>query len=148
MNTNTFLNAKDAKSTRNSQKESQNFEDDFSNEIIGAAVEVQRVLGAGLLESAYAAALALELHERELGFVREAPIESFYKGKSLGVSFKADCIVESSVIIEIKAQANLLDIHRAQLLSYLRASGLRLGLLINFHDLPLTKTVKRIVNHL
>jgi GxxExxY protein len=148
MNANPFFIAKDAKSTRNVQNEIPNFEDDFSSAIIGAAVEVQRVLGAGLLESTYAAALAIELHERELGFVREAPIESFYKGKSVGIGFKANFIVESSVILEIKAQATLLDIHRAQLLSYLRAAGLKLGLLINFHDLPLTKTVKRIVNHL
>jgi GxxExxY protein len=148
MNANPFFIAQDAKSTRNAQNENPNFEDDFSSAIIGAAVEVQRVLGAGLLESTYAAALAIELHERELGFVREAPIESFYKGTSVGIGFKADFIVESSVILEIKAQATLLDIHRAQLLSYLRASGLKLGLLINFHDLPLTKTVKRIVNHL
>jgi GxxExxY protein len=146
MNTDSFLNAKDAKFTRNSQNETPNFQDDFSSEIIGAAVEVQRVLGTGLLESAYAAALAIELHERELSFVKEAPIEGFYKGKSLGIAYKADFIVERSVIVEIKAISSVADTHRAQLLSYLKCAEIKLGLLINFHDFPLTKSIKRIVN--
>ncbi len=144
---NTFLNAKDAKVARNSQNENQNFENDFSSDIIGAAIEVQRVLGTGLLESAYCAALEIEFAELELGFAREVPIEAFYKSKSLGVGFRADFIVENSVIVEVKALSTLLDSHRAQLLSYLRTSGLPLGLLINFHEFPLTKSIKRLVNH-
>jgi GxxExxY protein len=121
-------------------------EDDFSHEIIGAAVEVQRVLGPGLLESAYAGALAVELRERELGFQREVPVSAGYKGHSLGVVYRADFIVEGSVIVELKATDVLTELHRAQLLSYLRLSGLKLGLLINFHTFPVVRGIQRVVN--
>ena len=140
--------AKDAKDPRRTQKDSQNFEDDFSHPIIGAAVEVQRVLGVGLLESAYAEALALELAERGLRFVREVPIVATYKGQTVGIAYRADFIVENSVILELKAMDGLADVHRAQLLSYLRLSGLKLGLLINFHAFPVVKGIHRLVNKL
>jgi GxxExxY protein len=140
--------AEDAKVTQKTQKEYQNGENDFSHEIIGAAVEVQRVLGVGLLESAYAAAMAIELKERELYFEREVPVSSEYKGYNLGVVYKADFVVEQSVIVELKAIDILADIHRAQLLSYLRLSGLKLGLLINFHAFPVVKGIHRLVNKL
>ena len=141
-------NAEGAKDSQRTQKDCQIFENDFSREIIGAAVEVQRVLGPGLLESAYAAALAVELGERELAFVREAPIEASYKGRSLGVAYRADFIVEGSVIVELKAMDAVSELHRAQLLSYLRVSGLKLGLLINFHSFPVVKGIHRVVNKL
>ncbi|WP_395349046.1 GxxExxY protein [Variovorax sp. UC122_21] len=140
--------AEDAKDSRRTQKEDKNFLDDFSHDIIGAAVEVQRVLGVGLLESAYAAALAVELNERELRFEREAPITAYYKGRSVGVAYRADFVVEDSVIVELKAIDVLADLHRAQLLSYLRLSGLKLGLLINFHAFPVVKGIQRMVNKL
>jgi GxxExxY protein len=153
MNTNTntnteFSDAEDAKVTQRTQKEYQNIEDDFSHDIIGAAVEVQRVLGVGLLESAYAAALAIELKERELYFEREVPIQATYKGYNLGTVYKADFIVEGAVIVELKAIDSLADVHRAQLLSYLRLSGIKLGLLINFHAFPVVKGIHRMVNKL
>ena len=153
MNTNTNTNtehpdAEDAKVTQRTQKEYQNAEDDFSHAIIGAAVEVQRVLGVGLLESAYAAALAIELKEREFYFEREVAIQANYKGYNLGTVYKADFIVEDSVIVELKAIDVLADVHRAQLLSYLRLSGIRLGLLINFHAFPVVKGIHRMVNKL
>ncbi len=141
-------NAKDAKDSRRSQKESQNFEEDFSHPIIGAAVEVQRVLGVGLLESAYAGALAVELADRGLRFEREVAVAASYKGQSLGAAFRADFIVEGSVIVELKAMEGVTDVHRAQLLSYLRLSGLKLGLLINFHSFPVVKGIHRLVNQL
>ncbi len=153
MNTNTNTNtehpdAKDAKDSRRAQKNSQNFDDDFSHEIIGALVEVQRVLGVGLLESAYAAALAIEFKERELFFEREVAIAASYKGYNLGTVYKADFIVEESVIVELKAIDVVADVHRAQLLSYLRLSGLKLGLLVNFHAFPVVKGIHRMVNKL
>jgi GxxExxY protein len=140
--------AKDAKVARRARKEDQNFDDDFSHEIIGAAVEVQRVLGVGLLESAYADALAIELGERELYFEREVAVLSEYKGRPLGVAYRADFIVERSVIVELKAMEGVTDLHRAQLLSYLRLSNLKLGLLINFHAFPVVKGIHRMVNKL
>ncbi len=139
--------AEDAKFTQRTQKE-QPIENDCSHAIIGAAVEVQRVLGVGLLESAYAAALAIELKQRDLRFEREVPISGRYKGADIGVVYRADFIVEGSVMLELKAMEGVLDVHRAQLITYLRHSGLRLGLLINFHSFPVVKGIHRVVNKL
>ncbi|MEZ0307155.1 MAG: GxxExxY protein [Ramlibacter sp.] len=123
-------------------------EDDFSHGIIGAAVEVQRVLGVGLLESAYADAFAIELTERELGFKRDVPIRATYKAHDLGVVYSADFIVEDSVIVGLKAMDAETDLQRSQLLSCLKLSGLGLGLLINFHAFPVVKGIHRLVNKL
>ncbi len=139
-----FLNAEGAKDSQKSLK----VEDEISHAVTGAAVEVQRVLGTGLLESAYAAALAVELRERGLSFEREVPVPASYKGQMLGVAFRADFLIERCVLLELKAIDMLTELHRAQLLSYLRVSGLRLGLLINFHTFPVVKGVKRVVNKL
>ena len=141
------LNAEGAEDAQKSQKEVP-IENDFSREIIGAAVEVQRVLGTGLLESAYSAALAIELAERGLAFAREVPIQGRYKGRDLGVAYRADLVVERSVIVEIKAIDVVTELHRLQLLSYLRVSGMRLGLLVNFHAFPVVKGIHRLVNRL
>jgi GxxExxY protein len=140
--------AEDAQVTQRTQKEQPKVENDFSHEIIGAVVEVQRVLGVGLLESAYAGALAIELADRRLKFEREVPVKAAYKGQDVGLGFRADFIVEGSVIVELKAIDAMSDVHRAQLLSYLRLTGLRLGLLINFHAFPVVKGIQRLVNHL
>jgi GxxExxY protein len=139
--------AEGAEVTQKAQKE-QPIENDCSHAIIGAAVEVQRVLGVGLLESAYAAALAIELAEREIGFQREVPITAQYKGRDIGLTYRADFIVEDSVILEVKAVDALAEIHRAQLLSYLRLAGLKLGLLLNFNVYPVVKAIHRVVNKL
>ena len=144
---NRIFNAEGAEVTQKSQKEDK-IENDFTRDIIGAAVEVQRVLGVGLLESAYMAALALELAERKIQFAQEVPISGNYKGKTLGVAYRADLIVERSVIVEVKAVESITPVHRSQLLSYLRLSGLKLGLLINFHGFPVVKYVHRVVNKL
>jgi GxxExxY protein len=149
MNTETgHPDAEAAEDPQRTQKENQSMENDFSREIIGAAVEVQRVLGVGLLESAYAAAMAIELKERELFFEREVGVPAQYKGHGLGTVYRADFIVERSVILELKAVDALAEIHRAQLLSYLRLAGMKLGLLINFHAFPVVKGVHRMVNKL
>jgi GxxExxY protein len=152
MNTKPFSNAEDAKDSQSTQKRSQKgemlFENDYSHEIIGAAVEIQRVLGVGLLESTYASALAVELEERRLRFEREVAVEAWYKDQPLGVAYRADFIVEGRVIVELKAIESVTELHRAQLLSYLRVSGLKLGLLINFHTFPVFKGIHRLVNQL
>jgi GxxExxY protein len=119
---------------------------DFSHEIIGAAVEVQRVLGTGLVESAYAAALEVELAEREIGFQREVPLSAHYKHRDLGEVYRAGFVVEQSVIVELRAVEVLTDLHRAQVMAALRLSGLKLGLLINFNVFPVVKGVHRIVS--
>ena len=119
---------------------------DFSHEIIGAAVEVQRVLGTGLLEGAYASALAIELAEREIGFTRDVALSASYKGRSLGEVYRAGFVIEQSVIVELKAVDLLTDLHRSQVLAALRLSGLKLGLLINFNVFPVVKGVHRIVS--
>jgi GxxExxY protein len=142
-----FLNAEGAEDSQRTQRDSP-LENDFSHEIIGAALEVQRALGTGLLESAYSAALAIELAEREMGFSQEVAITGTYKGKPLGVAYRADFIVENAVIVEVKAIDAITELHRAQLLSYLRVTGLKLGLIINFHAFPLVKGVHRMVNKL
>ena len=119
---------------------------DFSHEIIGAAVEVQRVLGTGLLESAYVAALEVEFAEREIGFQRDVPLSAHYKQRDLGVVHRAGFVVEQSVIVELRAVDVLTDLHRAQVMAALRLSGLKLGLLINFNVFPVVKGVHRIVS--
>ena len=113
---------------------------------LGAEVEVQRVLGTGLSESAYAAALEVELAEREIGFKRDVPLSASYKGRPLGEVYRAGFVVEQSVIVEIRAADVLTDFHRAQVMAALRLSGLKLGLLINFNIFPVVKGVHRIVS--
>jgi GxxExxY protein len=139
--------AEGAEVSQRTQKE-QPIENDCSHAIIGAAVEVQRVLGVGLLESAYSAALAIEFRERGLKFQREVAMSGKYKGRDVGLAYRTDFIVEGAVIVEVKAVDALADIHRSQLLSYLRLSGMKLGLLINFHAFPVVKGTQRVVNKL
>jgi GxxExxY protein len=139
-------NAKDAKDAQKTQNEILDL--DCTREIIGAAVEVQRVLGVGLLESAYAAALEIELAHAGLNYRREVPVYGRYKGQDIGLLYRADFIVESSVVLELKALEATNEAHRAQLLSYLKVSGHKLGLLMNFHVFPATKGTQRVVNQL
>ena len=141
-------NAEDAETSQRTQKEQPKIENDFSHQIIGAAVEVQRVLGTGLLESAYSAALAAELAERGVRFPREVPTRAVHKGRPPGGAYPGGFVVGGQGVVEIKAIDGIQEVHRAQLLSYLRVSGLKLGLLINFHAFPVVKGVHRIVNKL
>jgi GxxExxY protein len=120
--------------------------DQITRRIIGAAIEVHKTIGPGLLESAYEACLSYEL--RQLGFKVEqqkaGPV--VYKKVELDCGYRLDLVVEDSVIVEIKAVEQLAPIHDAQVLSYLRISGKRVGLLINFHVRVLKDGLKRIVN--
>ena len=123
-------------------------EDKFSREIIGAAIEVHRYLGPGLLESAYEECLCREFSIRNLAFERQKPLEVFYKGLKLDCGYRLDVVVEKLVILELKATDRIEPIHEAQLISYLKLSGLKLGILINFNVPILKEGIKRIVNGL
>lgn len=117
----------------------------ITRRIIGAAIEVHKGLGPGLLESAYETCLAYEL--RQLGFKveQQLPLPVVYDVK-LDCGYRLDLVVEDSVILEIKAVQELAPIHDAQLLSYLRISGKRVGLIINFHERVLKDGLKRVVS--
>ena len=118
-------------------------EEDLTNLIIGAAIEVHRELGPGLLESAYAACLCRELQLRGLEFEREKPMPVAYKGLHIDCGYRLDVLVDGRVILELKAVKELRPIHEAQLLTYLRLSGVRVGLLINFNVPVLRDGIKR-----
>lgn len=118
----------------------------ITRRIIGAAIEVHRHLGPGLLESAYEKCLAFELRERGLKVDEQKPLPVIYKGVGLDCGYRLDLVVEDEVVVEIKAIEHLAPIHEAQLLSYLRLSGKHVGLLINFHVRILKNGLKRIVN--
>ncbi len=123
-------------------------ENECSKIIIGAAIEVHNELGAGLLESAYEAALAIEFTERRLQFHRQLALPARYKGVELGDAYRIDFLVEDLVIVELKAVTALAPVHSAQVLTYLRLSGKRLGLLFNFHADSIRNGTCRIVNQL
>ena len=120
--------------------------DQISRRIIGAAIEVHRHLGPGLLESAYQSCLAFELQLRGFRIEEQRALSVTYKEVKLDCGYRLDIVVEDEIILEIKAVEKLLPIHDAQLLSYLRLSHKRVGLLMNFHVPVLTKGLKRIVN--
>jgi len=122
-------------------------EDQITDKIIGASIEVHRVLGPGLLESAHEECLCYELSQRELKFARQVPLPVTYKEIKLACGYKMDLLVEGLVVIELKTVEGLLPVHSAQLLSYLRLSGKPVGLLINFNSPTVKSGLKRIVNN-
>lgn len=113
-------------------------ENELSNRIIGAAIEVHRSLGPGLLESTYEECLCHELSLNGILFKRQAPMKVVYKGIQLDCGYRTDIIVDEKVILELKSVAEIQPIHKAQLLTYLKLSGLKLGMLLNF-NFPLMK---------
>ena len=121
-------------------------ENPLTDKIIGAALEVHRHIGPGLLESAYEECLCSELSRCGLRFQRQVHLPVLYKGLRLDCAYKMDLVVEDSVVVEIKAIDQLLPIHKAQLLTYLRASGKRTGLLINFNVVKLKDGLRRVLN--
>ncbi|MCP4252214.1 MAG: GxxExxY protein [Candidatus Scalindua sp.] len=123
-------------------------EDRMSKEIIGAAIEVHRHLGAGLLESAYEECLCKELEIRDIVFKRQKPLAVVYKGITLDCGYKLEIVVGGKVILELKSVSKIEPIHEAQLLTYLKLTELKLGILINFNVPILTNGIKRIVNNL
>jgi GxxExxY protein len=119
-------------------------EKDLTEQIIGAAIEVHRKLGPGLLESVYRACLARELVLRGLSFEQEKPLPVEYKGVLIDCSYRLDLIVAGKVVVEVKAVDALLPVHEAQLLTYLKLTGCRVGLLINFNVPVLKNGIKRL----
>jgi len=120
----------------------------LTHRIIASAIEVHRNLGPGLLESAYEQCLCRELAESGLGFKRQVKLPISYKGTLLDCGYCLDLLVEDKVIVELKAVSQLERIHEAQLLTYLKLTGMKLGLLLNFNVVLLKNGVKRLVNGL
>lgn len=121
-------------------------ENQLTGRVIGAAIEVHRLLGPGLLESTHQHCLAWELDLRGLSFERERPISLDYKGTRVPHAYRMDFLIEGSLVVELKAVDAVTHVHRAQLLTYLKWSELRLGLLINFNVARLKQGVHRLIN--
>ena len=117
-----------------------------SSDILGAAIEVHRCLGPGLLESAYEACLCREMLFRQIPFEHQVPLTLHYRGLKLDCGYRLDVIAYGSVLVEVKAVTKVLPIHRAQVLTYLKLTGIRLGLLINFNVEVLRSGIYRIIN--
>lgn len=114
-----------------------------TQKIIGAAIDVHRALGPGLLESAYEACLVYELTERGLRVEAQKPLALVYKAVTLDCGYRLDLLVDNEIVVEIKSVESILPIHRAQVISYLRLSGCKVGLLINFNVKLLKNGIER-----
>ena len=121
---------------------------ELTEKVIGAAMEVHRALGPGLLESAYETCLARELVIQGIAFEQQVELPVVYRGVPLSCGYRLDFLVEGELILELKAVEELLPIHEAQLLTYLKLYDKRIGLLINFNVALLKQGLQRIVNHL
>jgi len=118
-------------------------QDPLTGRIIGAATEVHKALGPGLLESAYQACLAYELEQQRIPFEQQVALPVEYKGVQLDLGYRMDFVVEDRVVLELKTVDAIAPVHEAQLLSYLKLSGHPIGLLINFHIAVLRDGIKR-----
>ena len=123
-------------------------ENEISNEVIGAAIEVHRNLGPGLLESAYEECFCYEFDRRGIKYERQKPLPIAYKETKLDCGYRLDLVVNDLVILELKAVDQIQPIHSAQVLTYLKLSKMKLGILINFNVTVLKSGIKRIVNEL
>jgi GxxExxY protein len=118
----------------------------LSHEVIAAAIEVHRILGPGLLESVYQAALCRELAIRKIEWLRQMTLPIRYKGSALNCELKLDLLIEQTIIVEVKSVEKIIPIHKSQLLTYLRLKDLWLGLLINFNVELLRDGIRRVLN--
>ncbi len=118
----------------------------LTSSVIGAAIEVHKVLGPGLLESAYEECLCYELEIREIKYKRQYHLPVFYKGKKIECGYRIDVLVYNQIILELKSCEAIEPIHKAQLLTYLKLMDLRLGLLLNFNVSIMKEGITRIVN--
>jgi len=118
-------------------------EDPLTRRVIGMAIDVHRHLGPGLLESVYEGCLCQELLDARVAHNRQYALPMVYKGKQLAASFFMDIVVDDILVLEIKAVEHILPVHEAQLLTYLRLSGIRTGLLINFNSPTLKDGIRR-----
>ena len=123
-------------------------ENDIATQIIDSSLKIHRALGPGLLESVYEEALAYEFTKKNIAYSRQIDIPVYYDSQKLGIGFRADLIIENKVIIELKSVENVQPVHKKQLLTYLKLTGLKLGLLINFNEALLKTGITRIVNGL
>lgn len=114
-------------------------------QVVDAAFRIHTELGPGLLESAYEHCLAFEIASRGLGIQRQVPMPINYREQQLDIGYRLDLVVDQKVVVEVKAVTELLPIHRAQLLTYLRLSKLRVGFLINFNERVIKAGIRRIV---
>ena len=121
--------------------------DVLTEQVIGAAIEVHKVLGPGLLESAYQQCMKHELGLRGLRYESEVPVIIDYKGCVVGDAYRMDLLIEDKLVVELKTVSNVSDIHKAQLLTYLKLTKRRVGLLINFNNVLLVKGISRVVNN-
>ena len=121
---------------------------DTSNGVIGAAIDVHRIMGPGLLESVYEECLSLELGLRGIPVACQVPTPLTYQGHRLRNVYRADMIVDRTLLVEVKSVEGLAAIHESQLLTYLRLTDLPLGLLLNFNETLMKKGIKRLVNGL
>ncbi len=117
----------------------------LTRNIIGAAIEVHKFLGPGLLESTYEECLCHELNSRQINFERQLPIPVVYKNIRLDCGYRLDLLVERAIVIEVKAVDQIMPIHKAQLLSYLKLGGWRTGLIINFNVNLLKSGIRRLM---
>lgn len=118
----------------------------ISHEVLGAAIEVHKALGPGLLESTYEECLAREFQLRGLAFTRQVQLPVVYKGIRLDCGYRMDMVVQGRIVLELKSVEKVLPIHEVQLLTYLRLSGYWLGLLLNFNSCRLQEGIRRLVN--
>src|SRR5690625_3129621 len=118
----------------------------LSSKIIGSVIEEHRTLGMGLMESVYEKALVYEMQSNGLQTQQQVSLTIHYKDLRIDNSFFADIIIDKKIILEIKAREIILPVHKAQLLSYLRLTGMKLGLLINFHEEKLKDGITRLIN--
>ncbi|HVY17854.1 MAG TPA: GxxExxY protein [Rhodopila sp.] len=117
----------------------------LTEQVIGLAITVHRHTGPGMLETVYERCLCLELHRAGVRFERQVPVPVMYRGEDVGTGFRADLVVDGTVIVEVKAVAAILPVHEVQLRTYLRMSGLRVGLLLNFNETRLVDGLRRFV---
>jgi GxxExxY protein len=135
-----YINFLTTESTEHTEKEESS---SLTGKIIGAAIEIHRALGPGLLESSYEACLIYELRLRKLKVEPQKSMPVFYKDVMLDCGYRVDIVVEEQVIVEIKSVTSLASIHEAQLLSYLKLSNCKIGLLINFNVKVLKEGIRR-----
>jgi GxxExxY protein len=119
--------------------------DDLSRKVIGCAIEVHKILGAGLLESTYEKCLEHELHLAGLSYTVQQLLPVNYKGVELDCGYRLDIVVENKLIVELKSVEKLQKVHEAQILTYMKLAGLNIGLLINFNETLLKNGIKRFV---
>ena len=120
----------------------------IAREIVDTAIRVHTRLGPGMLESAYEACIEYELNKRSLAVKKQVPMQLRYDELTLDLGYRLDLLVEDAVVVELKSVAQLLPIHTAQLLSYLRAGDFRMGFLLNFNTVHMRDGIKRVVNRL